>query len=173
MLRLPVDFASMANVENPHIACCIVDSIKYAIVAHAKPLTRFQFPVQHLGTSGPGSRRQSGNHGVNPFDGRIRKLFQLLGGASVDEDPVGHNLPARLSRRRTSSYGTSFLEVRSERSRASASWRSSIFCSIRRYWLISSKTASLRPLVPITNFGAIPMFEIITPARDRVHAEQS
>ena len=85
---------------------------------------------------------------------------------------VSHNLPARFSRRRTSSYGTSFLEDRSARSRASASSRSPSFWSIRRYWFTSSKTASLRPLVPTTNFGAVPIGEIIALTREAVHAGQ-
>src|SRR6266700_6396696 len=67
-----------------------------------------------------------------------RNLRIPSAGASIDEDSVFHNLPARFRRRRTSSYGTSFSEVLSARSRASASSRSSIFRSIRRYWLISS-----------------------------------
>ena len=160
----------MTDLENPHIARRIVNSVKNSIIAHANPPAWFQFPPQHLDPSWPGVLRQSNNRGVDPFRGCFRKLFQLLGSASVDEDSVFHNLPARFSRRRTSSYGTSFLEVLSARSRASASSRSSSFRSIRRYWFISSKTASLRPLVPTTNFGAVPIREIIALAREAVHA---
>src|SRR5208337_458154 len=93
---------------------------------------------------------------------RLRHVDHMLGHMVI--------LPARFSRRRTSSYGTSFLEDRSARSRASASSRSPSFWSIRRYWFTSSKTASLRPLVPTTNFGAVPIGEIIAPTREAVHA---
>ena len=55
LVRLPIDFASMTDLENPHIACRIVDSVKNPIIAHANPPAWFQFPPQHLDPSWPGS----------------------------------------------------------------------------------------------------------------------
>lgn len=160
----------MTDFENPDLACRIVDSIKKPIIAHANPPARFQFPSQHLDPSWARVLRQGSNRGVDPSHHWRWQLFKLLGGASINEDSVCHNLPARFRRRRTVSYGISFLEVLSARSRASASSRSSSFCSKRRYWFKSSNTASLRPLVPTTNFGAVPIGEIIAPTREAVHA---
>ena len=66
---LPIDFASMTDLEDPHLACRIVNSIKDPIIAHANPPAGFQSPPQHLDPRWTGDVRQGSNCCVDPLDG--------------------------------------------------------------------------------------------------------
>ncbi len=68
-MRLPIDIASMTDLENPHVACRVVDSIKNPIVAHANPPAWFQFPLQHFDPSWAGASDKAAIAASIPFHG--------------------------------------------------------------------------------------------------------
>jgi len=92
----------MSNIEDPYFVLFVVDSIENAILAHSDAPPFLKATTEHLGSRWAKPLAKVGNGPVNAFDGILGQFAQGRRRPGIYQNAIGHNLPARFRRSRTS-----------------------------------------------------------------------
>src|SRR5712664_4649622 len=165
-MKLPVDIASMGNLDHDHGLGAVIDFIDQPIVADANT-PRLLAAFQHLAAGRPGDSTQRQHSLCNVFVGWRWDRFQLFLGASPNAYGITHLRLRRISSSACSKgIGLSPEAFASSYSRTAC--RSSRSSSNSSYSLMSSTTATRTPFSSVTNCLALGIFLTL----NRVYSEQ-
>src|SRR5258708_9842095 len=155
-MKVPVEIASMGNLDHDHGLGAVIDLIEQPIVADGNT-PRVLGGFQHVAGGRPGDSTQRQHSLCNVFVGWRWDRFQLFLGASPNAYGITHLRLRRISSSACSKgIGLSPEAFASSYSRTAC--RSSRSSSNSSYSLMSSTTATRTPFSSVTNCLALGIF---------------